>query len=233
MPPRNHGEIHKSGRVGWLRAAVLGAQDGVASTASLLIGVAAASNDRNALIIAGVASVVAGSMSMAAGEYTSVSSQRDTELADIARETQELEQTPDVELEELTQIYEHRGLDRPLARQVAIQLTKTDALASHVRDELGIDDTGGSARPVQAAAVSAGGFLAGAIPALVVAAVAPSGARIVAIAVVALVLLASIGAIGARLGGAPVARAALRVTLFGGLAMLLAAVIGDLLGTVV
>src|SRR6185436_17322067 len=168
MPSRTHGEIHKTGRIGWLRAAVLGAQDGVVSTASLLIGVAAASSDRDALLIAGIAAVVAGAMSMAAGEYNSVSSQRDTERADIARETEELE----VELEELTQIYEHRGLDRPLARQVAIQLTKADALASHVRDELGIVDAS-TARPVQAAAVSAAGFVLGATP-VVLAAVLPT-----------------------------------------------------------
>ncbi len=232
MPSPPQGEIHHSDRVGWLRAAVLGAQDGVASTASLLIGVAAASSDRNALIIAGVASLVAGALSMAAGEYTSVSSQRDTEMADIARETEELHDYPDVELEELTQIYEHRGLDRPLARQVAIQLTKTDALGSHVRDELGIHGSG-SARPIQAALVSASGFLLGALPPVLLAALVPSGARIVTIAAVALGMLAAIGATGARLGGAPVGRAALRVTVFGGIAMGISALIGDALGTLV
>lgn len=211
---------------------MLGAQDGIASTSSLLIGVAAASSDRNALIIAGVASVVAGAMSMAAGEYTSVSSQRDTERADMQREREELEEFPDVELEELTQIYEHRGLDRPLARQVAIQLTKSDALASHLRDELGIHESN-VARPGQAAAVSATGFLLGAMPPVVIAAAVPSGARIVAIAAVALVLLAIVGATGGRLGAAPVGRAALRVTVIGGIAMAIAAVIGRLLGTVV
>ena len=211
MPARLHGEIHRTDRIGWLRAAVLGAQDGVASTASLLIGVAAANSDRNALIIAGVAALVAGALSMAAGEYTSVSSQRDTEMADIARESAELQEYPDTELEELTQIYEHRGLDRPLARQVAIQLTKTDALGSHVRDELGIAGTGG-ARPLQAALVSAGGFVVGALPPVVLAAMVPSGARILVIAGAALVLLASIGAVGARLGGAQVGRAPRRVS---------------------
>ena len=232
MPPRNHGEIHKSGRVGWLRAAVLGAQDGVASTASLLIGVAAASSDRDALVIAGIAAVVAGAMSMAAGEYNSVSSQRDTERADIARETQELEETPDVELEELTQIYEHRGLDRPLARQVAIQLTKTDALGSHVRDELGIVPAS-TARPLQAAGVSAAGFLIGALPPLLLALAVPSGPRIVTIAVTALVLLAVIGVAGARLGGAPIGRAAIRLLVVGGIAMAVSAVIGDVVGAIV
>ena len=211
---------------------MLGAQDGVSSTASLLIGIAAASNDRNALIIAGVAAVVAGAMSMAAGEYTSVSSQRDTELADIARETVELEETPDVELEELTQIYEHRGLDRPLARQVAIQLTKTDALGTHVRDELGLDHQD-VARPLQAAGVSSIGFLLGAVPSVLIVMVVPAGGRIGVLAATALVLLGTIGATGARLGAAPVRRGALRVTLIGGVALALAAVIGNVLGTVI
>ena len=232
MPSRPSTEVHRSHRVGWLRAGVLGAQDGVASTASLLIGIAAASNDRNALIIAGVAAVVAGAMSMAAGEYTSVSSQRDTELADIARETIELEETPDVELEELTQIYEHRGLDRPLARQVAIQLTKTDALGTHVRDELGLDHQD-VARPLQAAGVSSVGFLLGAVPSVLIVMLVPAGARILALAAAALVLLAAIGATGARLGAAPMLRGALRVTVIGGVALALAAVIGNVLGTVV
>ena len=232
MPARPNTEVHRSHRVGWLRAGVLGAQDGVSSTASLLIGIAAASNDRNALIIAGVAAVVAGAMSMAAGEYTSVSSQRDTELADIARETVDLEETPDVELEELTQIYEHRGLDRPLARQVAIQLTKTDALGTHVRDELGLDHQD-VARPLQAAGVSSIGFLLGAVPSVLIVMLVPAGGRIGVLAASALVLLAVIGATGARLGAAPVVRGAIRVTLIGGIALVLAAVIGDVLGTVV
>ena len=232
MPVRPSTEVHRSHRVGWLRAGVLGAQDGVASTASLLIGIAAASNDRNALIIAGVAAVVAGAMSMAAGEYTSVSSQRDTELADIARETVELEETPEVELEELTQIYEHRGLDRPLARHVAIQLTNTDALGTHVRDELGLDHQD-VARPLQAAGVSSVGFLLGAGPSVLIVMLVPAGARILALAAAALVLLAAIGATGARLGAAPILRGALRVTVIGGVALALAAVIGNVLGTVV
>lgn len=232
MAGRLHGEVHRSDRIGWLRAAVLGAQDGIGSTASLLIGIAAASSDRNALIIAGVAAVVAGAMSMAAGEYTSVSSQRDTERADIARESAELEEYPDVELEELTQIYEQRGLPRPLARQVAIQLTKTDALGSHIRDELGLA-AGGSARPVQAALVSALGFILGAVPPVVLAAVVPSGARIPVIGATALVLLAIVGGLGARVGAASVRRAALRVVAIGGLAMAIAAAIGNLLGHVV
>ena len=201
------------------------------STASLLIGVAAANSDRNTLIIAGVAAVVAGVMSMAAGEYNSVSSQRDTEHADIARETAELDAYPDVELEELTQIYEHRGLDRPLARQVAIQLTKADALGSHVRDELGIVGRG-SARPLQAAMVSAIGFLLGSTLPVIMAVVVPSSARIPVVAATALVLLALVGGIGAQLGAAPVTRAAARVVMIGGLAMAIAGLIGQLLGTV-
>lgn len=232
MPARLHGEVHRSDRIGWLRAAVLGAQDGIGSTSSLLIGVVAASNDRTQLLIAGIAAVVAGAMSMAAGEYTSVSSQRDTENADIARETEELEETPDVELEELTQIYEQRGLDRPLARQVAIQLTKADALGSHMRDELGIIE-GATARPVQAAVVSAIGFLLGSIPAVLIVAVVPPGARLITIALVALVLLAIVGGVGARLGGANVPRAAARVTIIGGVAMAIAALVGTLVGAAV
>ena len=232
MPARLHREVHRSDRIGWLRAAVLGAQDGVGSTASLLIGIAAAKSDRSALIIAGVAALVAGAMSMAAGEYTSVSSQRDTEKADIERESTELQEYPEVELEELTQIYEQRGLDRPLARQVAIQLTKTDALATHIRDELGIQH-GGLARPVQAALVSSGGFMLGAFPPVLVAALVPSSARIPVIAVAALLLLGVIGATGARLGAAPVTRAVFRVVGIGGIAMAISALIGDLLGTVV
>jgi VIT1/CCC1 family predicted Fe2+/Mn2+ transporter len=232
MPARLHREVHRSDRIGWLRAAVLGAQDGIGSTSSLLIGVVAASNDRTQLLIAGIAAVVAGAMSMAAGEYTSVSSQRDTERADIARETEELEEYPDVELEELTQIYEQRGLDRPLARQVAIQLTKTDALGSHIRDELGIVEAT-TARPVQAALVSAAGFLLGSIPAVIIVAVAPPAARMITIAVTALVLLFIVGATGARLGGANVPRAAARVTLIGGIAMAIAALVGSLVGAAI
>jgi VIT1/CCC1 family predicted Fe2+/Mn2+ transporter len=233
MPGRiPHGEVHRTVRIGWLRAAVLGAQDGVASTGALLIGVVAAGSDRDAVIIAGVAALVAGAMSMAAGEYNSVSSQRDTELADIAKETRELAEFPDVELEELTQIYQQRGLDRSLARRVAIQLMDADALGSHVRDELGITEAS-SARPVQAAVVSAGGFVVGATP-VVLAAVLPTGdARLVTITVVALVLLALVGVTAARLGGAPAARAVVRLVVIGGVALALSAVIGELLGTTV
>jgi VIT1/CCC1 family predicted Fe2+/Mn2+ transporter len=231
MRRRPHREIHRSDRVGWLRAAVLGAQDGIVSTASLVIGVAAASSDRTEVIVAGVAALVAGAMSMAAGEYSSVSSQRDTELADIARETHELARYPDHELEELTQIYEGRGLDRPLAREVATELMRADPLGSHVRDELGIHP-GTMARPVQAALVSASSFAGGAALALLTAIVAPASARIAVIAVVTLILLAVLGVVGARLGGADPRRAALRITIGGGLAMAITAGIGALVGTV-
>jgi VIT1/CCC1 family predicted Fe2+/Mn2+ transporter len=233
MPRQTHGEVHRSGRIGWLRAAVLGAQDGIASAASLLMGVAAAQSSQSTLIITGVAAVVSGSMSMAAGEYNSVSSQRDTERADIARESEELEEFPAVELEELTQIYEQRGLDRPLARQVAIQLTKADALGSHVRDELGITETS-TARPMQAAVVSAAGFVTGSTPA-VLAAVLPSGtgARLVAIAAVALVLLALVGVAAARLGGARPLRPVTRLVVIGGAALAISALIGDAIGAAV
>jgi VIT1/CCC1 family predicted Fe2+/Mn2+ transporter len=231
MRRRPHREVHRSDRVGWLRAAVLGAQDGIVSTASLVIGVAAASNDGTEVIVAGVAALVAGAMSMAAGEYSSVSSQRDTELADIARETHELARFPDHELEELTQIYEGRGLDRPLAREVATQLMRTDPLGSHVRDELGIHpDT--IARPVQAAVVSATSFAVGAALALLTAILAPASARIAVLAVVTLILLAVLGVVGARLGGAEPRRAALRITIGGGLAMAITAGIGAFVGSV-
>jgi VIT1/CCC1 family predicted Fe2+/Mn2+ transporter len=232
MPARLHGEVHRSSRIGWLRAGVLGAQDGVGTTAALVILAAAANQSRNSLVVAGIASLVAGAFAMASGEYNSVSSQRDTEQADIARESDELEEYPDVELEELTQIYEQRGLDRPLARQVAIQLTKTDALGSHMRDELGI--TGHSrARPLQAAMVSAAGFTLGAIPAILLTALVPRDAVVVTVGVVAVALLAAIGTAGARLGGAPVGRAAARVAAIGTAAMAISAGIGALLGTAV
>jgi VIT1/CCC1 family predicted Fe2+/Mn2+ transporter len=231
MPIRLHRELHRSDRVGWLRAGVLGSQDGVVSTASLLIGVAAANGDHTEILVAGTAALVAGAMSMAAGEFSSVSSQRDTEVADIARETRELDRFPEHELEELTQIYEARGLDRALARTVAKQLMASDPLGSHIRDELGLTPET-MARPAQAAIVSALSFGAGAALALLTAAVAPSGARIAFIAVVTLVLLAFVGVIGARLGGASAVRAAVRITVGGGLAMAATALIGALVGTI-
>jgi vacuolar iron transporter family protein len=230
MPVRPHRETHRSDRIGWLRAGVLGAQDGIVSTASLLIGVAAADGGRTELLVAGTAAIVAGAMSMAAGEFSSVSSQRDTELADIERETRELARYPEHELEELTQIYENRGLDRELARTVAQQLTEADPLGSHIRDELGIvPET--MARPLQAAIVSAVSFGVGAVLALLTAALAPSGSRIGVTAVVTLVLLAGIGIVGARLGGASPTRAAIRITVGGGLAMVATALIGAAVGS--
>jgi vacuolar iron transporter family protein len=231
MPIRAHRETHRSDRVGWLRAGVLGSQDGIVSTASLLIGVAAANGDRTEILVAGIAALVAGAMSMAAGEFSSVSSQRDTEVADIERETRELDRFPEHELEELTQIYEERGLDRELARTVAGQLMASDPLGSHIRDELGLSPET-MARPAQAAVVSAVSFGAGAGLALLTAALAPAGARIAFIAVVTLVLLAFVGVVGARLGGASAVRAALRITVGGGLAMAATALIGALVGAI-
>jgi VIT1/CCC1 family predicted Fe2+/Mn2+ transporter len=227
-----HAERHRYDRVNWLRAAVLGAGDGIVSTASLLIGIAASSATRSELIVAGFAGLVAGAMSMATGEYNSVSSQRDTERADIARETSELATVPERELDELTEIYARRGLDRELARQVAEQLHAADPLSAHLRDELGIIDEG-RARPFQAAWVSAGSFaLAAAIPLLAVI-LATEGTRIAVLVVASLASLAALGIVGARLGGAPPGRAAVRVLVGSGLAMAVTALIGALVGTAV
>ena len=222
-------ELHRSGRAGWLRAAVLGADDGIVSTASLVIGVAAAAASHNAVLLAGVAGLVAGATSMAAGEYVSVSSQRDAEQADIAQEQQELADDPEFERAELTEIYVRRGLDQELAATVAERLMAADPLGSHVRDELGLQP-GGLARPLQAAVVSAVSFALGAALPLVVIVLAPIRARVPVTALAALVLLALLGAVGARLGGAPAGRAALRVTVGGSLAMGLTALIGQLVG---
>src|SRR6266545_3779630 len=222
-------ELHRSGRAGWLRAAVLGADDGVVSTASLVIGVAAAAASRNAVVLAGVAGLVAGATSMAAGEYVSVSSQGDAEQADISRERRELAADPEFEQAELTEVYVRRGLDRELAATVAERLMAVDPLGSHVRDELGLQP-GALARPLQAAVVSALSFAVGAALPLALIVLAPMGARIPVTALAALVLLALLGVVGARLGGARVGRAALRVTIGGGLAMALTAVIGQLVG---
>ncbi|MSO79102.1 MAG: VIT family protein [Acidimicrobiia bacterium] len=236
--PRLHLERHRFLRVGWLRAAVLGADDGIVSTASILIGVAAAaatgasaSTTRSAILVAGLASLVGGALSMAAGEYVSVSSQRDTERADIAREQRELARSPDLELDELTNIYVERGLEKTLAREVATQLTAADPLGAHMRDELGMH-VGSHARPLQAALVSATSFAIGSIPPWVAAA-AFSSNRIPIIAGVGLVLLAVTGGIGGRLGGAPPLRAASRVLAGGGLAMGVSALIGNLVGTAI
>ena len=222
-------EMHRSGRVGWLRAAVLGSDDAIVSTASLMIGVAASSATKEAILIAGVAGLVAGSMSMAVGEYVSVSSQRDAEQADIGRETLELTEQPQAELQELAQIYVKRGLDNDLALKVAEQLSAHDRLGAHLLDELGIKPDA-LARPMQAAWISAASFAGFAFVPIAALLVAPAALRIPVIAALSLVSLAALGAFGGHLGGAPLGRAALRVTLGGSLAMAVTAVIGRILG---
>lgn len=225
-------EMHRSQRAGWLRAAVLGADDAIVSTASLLIGVAASSASLQSLTVAGFAALVAGAMSMAVGEYVSVSSQRDAEQADIALEKRELEGQPQAELKELTLIYIKRGLDKDLAHQVAVQLTQHDQLSAHLRDELGIDPNE-LARPLQAAWISAFSFASFALLPIFALLLAPSAWRIPSIAALSLLALAGLGALGAHLGGAPRFRAALRVCIGGSLAMTLTALIGHLVGRVV
>lgn len=231
MRPR-HAETHRAERIGWLRAAVLGANDGIVSTASLVLGVAAAQADRGDILAAGVAALVAGAMSMAAGEYVSVHSQADAEHADLARERAELASDSAGELRELTAIYVARGLEPELARRVAEQLTAHDALGAHARDELGITDAM-VARPLQAALASAGSFAAGALLPLVVAAAAPREALGAAVAGSALLFLAGLGGLSARAGGAPMWRAGARVTIWGAVAMAVTAAIGAMVGTVV
>lgn len=227
-----HPETHLVERIGWLRAAVLGANDGIVSTASLIIGVAAAAAKPSDILIAGIAGLVAGAMSMAAGEYVSVSSQSDTERADLARETKELSQNPAFEREELAQVYVKRGVDLDLARQVADQLMAKDALAAHARDELGISDVT-SARPVQAALTSAATFAVGAALPLMMIFVSSSRWLIPSVSIASLAFLALLGAVGAKAGGADTLRATARVTFWGALAMLLTAGIGKLFGNVV
>jgi VIT1/CCC1 family predicted Fe2+/Mn2+ transporter len=219
-------------RVGWLRAAVLGANDGIVSTASLLVGVAAADASHSALLTAGIAGAVAGTMSMAAGEYVSVSSQADSERADLARERRELETDDAGERRELVGIYVSRGLNAELARQVADELMAHDALGAHARDELGITDLS-TARPLQAAGASAASFACGALLPLVVAAFVSPSTGLIAVPATALAFLASLGAVAARAGGAPVVLAAARVTFWGALAMAATAGIGQLFGTIV
>ena len=227
-----HHETHAASRIGWLRAAILGANDGIVSTASLIAGVAAAGASASTILVTGTAGLVAGAMSMAAGEYVSVSSQGDAEKADIAKEKRELATVPELELEELTQIYEQRGLDRPLAEQVAVQLTEHNALDSHLRDELGLTSEL-AARPIQAAAASAASFTVGAaLPLAIVLLVAgPSLPWIVSAA--SLIFLAILGALGAWAGKAPIARAVLRVGFWGAVAMGVTMAIGSLFGTTV
>ncbi len=231
MTPR-HRERHRQKRVGWLRAAVLGANDGIVSTASLLVGVAAADASHNAVLTAGIAGAVAGAMSMAAGEYVSVSSQADSERADLARERRELEMDDDGEHRELMAIYIGRGLSPKLAKQVADELMAHDALAAHARDELGITEVS-KARPLQAAAASAASFACGALLPLAVVALLPVQSVLVAVPAAALVFLAALGALAARAGGAPITIAAARVTVWGALAMAATAGIGELFGTIV
>lgn len=230
--PRVHRESHRTDRIGWLRAAVLGANDGIVSTASLILGVAAASASRGSVVVAGVAGLVSGAMSMAAGEYVSVRSQADTETADLARERKELATDVAAERRELASIYVKRGLEPTLAEQVALQLMAHDALGAHARDELGIT-AALTARPVQAALASAGSFTAGAALPLAVVAVAPPALMGVAVASSSLVFLAGLGTLAARTGGAPVIASAWRVTFWGALAMALTAGVGAVFGAAV
>ena len=232
MPRSSHPEWHRSDRIGWLRAAVLGANDGIVSTASLVVGVAAASAAPGNVLLTGVAGLVAGAMSMAAGEYVSVHSQADTEQADLARERAELASDPVAEQRELAAIYVRRGLASALAQQVAEQLMKHDALGSHARDELGISATLG-ARPVQAALASAASFAVGAALPLAVAWLAPARSLMLWVALMSLAFLALLGVIAARAGGANVAASAARVTFWGALAMAITAGVGSLFGAVV
>lgn len=232
MPRTLHLERHRTDRIGWLRAAVLGANDGIVSTASLIVGVAAADAAQSEMLVAGVAGLVAGAMSMAAGEYVSVSSQADTEQSDVARERDELATQPEFERRELASIYVSRGLTPELATEVAEQLMKHDALGAHARDELGVSETV-TARPVQAGVTSAGSFAAGAVLPLVTMLVAPAPYVVAVVAGTSLLSLTALGAVSARIGGAPVLRASMRVAFWGALAMAVTAAVGKLFGTVV
>lgn len=227
---RLHRETHVVNRIGWLRASILGANDGIVSTASLIAGVAAAGAAPSSIMVTGVAGLVAGAMSMAAGEFVSVSSQGDAENADIARETQELAEQPEHEREELVGIYQKRGLDRALSEQVADVLTANNALEAHLRDELGLTSEL-SARPVQAAAASAASFAVGAALPLAVVPLAGGAMLTWTVSLVSLACLALLGAVGAKAGGAPIAKAVLRVTFWGAFAMAATAAIGSLFGT--
>jgi VIT1/CCC1 family predicted Fe2+/Mn2+ transporter len=227
-----HTEAHSVSRIGWLRAAVMGANDGIVSTASLIVGVASADADRNAVLVAGMAALIAGAMSMAAGEYVSVSSQSDTEKADLARERKELTDLPDSEFEELVGIYEKRGVSRETAMEVARQMTASDALAAHARDELGISEAT-TARPIQAALASALTFTAGAAAPLAVVPFVSADLLIPVVSLTSLVCLAVLGALGARAGGAPLGPSVLRVTFWGALAMGVTAAVGKAFGAVV
>ena len=226
---RRHAERHRTDRIGWLRAAVLGANDGIVSTASLVVGVAAASASHGSILLTGIAGLVAGAMSMAAGEYVSVHSQSDTEKADLSRERAELEADPAAEQRELTAIYVARGIEPALAQQVAVQLMAKDALGAHARDELGISDTL-SARPVQAALASAGTFAVGAALPLLLVLLVPGYALGWTVTGSSLLFLALLGSLAARAGGSPVWSSVARVTLWGALAMALTAGVGTLFG---
>jgi VIT1/CCC1 family predicted Fe2+/Mn2+ transporter len=225
-------EIHYIDRVGWLRAAVLGANDGIISTASLIAGIAASNADKHTVVLTGIAALVAGALSMAAGEYVSVSSQLDTENADLKREQYELEHFKDAEVKELQEIYIKRGLDAELALSVAIQLMKKDPLGAHARDELGISEHT-SAKPVQAAIASAATFSAGAILPIIVIMLCPPEYSVWAVSISALLFLALLGIVGARAGGANIMKSVLRVTFWGALALIVTASIGKLFGTVI
>jgi VIT1/CCC1 family predicted Fe2+/Mn2+ transporter len=230
--PRLHIETHLVERIGWLRAAVLGANDGIISTASLILGVAAAAAAKSDIMLAGVAGLVAGAMSMAAGEYVSVSSQLDTEQADLAKERRELAEDPEFEKEQLAQIYVARGVEVELARQVALQLMAKDALGAHARDELGMSEIT-SARPIQAALTSAATFSMGAAAPLALVLLSPSALLIPIVAAGSLLFLAVLGFLGAKIGGAAILTPIVRVTFWGALAMAVTAGIGAIVGTVV
>jgi vacuolar iron transporter family protein len=232
LPDHLSAERHVGGRAAWLRAAVLGANDGLISTASLIVGVAAANSSRSAVLVAGIAGLTAGALSMAAGEFVSVSSQRDTERADIERERAELVNSPEAEHEELIQIYRNRGLSKELSERIADELSSGDRLTVHARDELGIN-VEALANPTQASIVSALSFVLGAIVPILVVALSPASIRVPITMAITLVGLVVLGSVGARLGGAPPRRAALRVLIGGTLALLIALGIGRLTGNVV
>ena len=227
--PKPHHERHRSAHIGWMRASVLGANDGLISTSSLLIGMAAASATPQVILITGIAGLTAGALSMAAGEYVSVSSQADTEAADRAKELHELEHSPEAELLELSHIYVQRGLDKALAHQVAVQLTAHDAIGAHMRDELGITEEL-AAQPLQAALSSAAAFSVGAAPPILLAWLWRGSSLSMAIGVVTLVLLAALGALAGRLGGASMTKGAVRVLFWGAMAMAATGLIGRLFG---
>lgn len=227
-----HGEFHRIHHIGWLRAAVLGANDGVISTASLMMGMAAANATPSSILLSGVAGLVAGALSMAAGEYVSVRSQADTEAADLAREREELETEPEAELRELTEIYVARGLARELAHEVAIQLTEHDALKAHARDELGITEFM-AARPLQAAIASAATFAGGALIPILAVLLVPSAYLIPTISIVALITLCTLGGLAAKVGGASLLKGSLRVGAWGAVAMLVTGLAGHLFGVIV